>query len=530
VEGFFEKISKNNPMEYLSKLICPHLVGTGWHNVRKATLMLLVTHESNVNQRIRLHILLRGRAGTGKTVFLSHMKDNLQGIMINAELTSKTGLVGDARGKSISSGLLHSYDGNIVGIDELDKMDVKDQNGLLQAMEEGSYMIVKGLHRERFNAEIRAIASINDITKIMKPLRDRFDFQFDCVMSTRRERAGQTRQIVDSFFKKQEEELSKVLRAYLLWVDGFKPDVQDEEEYDEAVNRLANYIRKTETKIDEMSYRNLELSVCRIAWALAKLHKRNIFADDVTEAYLFKDHLLKDTSIAEYVFYKGVNILKIAKLLAEEEYGERFTTLNKKEKDTVLGKRRDLLEKAKGLYVQQMANEFSELEKMRKELTKSNAFDDYIKMKEKEQLLKETEETEKNDTNTGLKLETIVKEKEKKDEDVIYNVKRTDKPLTKEEAEKLSNFFTVKDLHSIFGNYGNKTRAEIIQEMSIKEIIPEAPIRKYICKDCGARVMIDYYCSPYTSPWGYRLCERCWSEMNKSELPQPKSLPNSNKF
>lgn len=490
----------NNPVEYLSQFICPHLVGTNWQNVRKATLFLLVTHESNVNQRIRLHILLKGSAGTGKTVFLSFIKDNLQGVMINAEMTSKTGLVGDARGKNISSGLLHSYDGNIVNIDELDKMNVVDQGGLLQAMEEGSYMIVKGQHRQRFKAEIRAIASVNEISKIMKPLRDRFDFHFDCVMSTRRERAGQTKRIVDSFFKKQEKEMVMVLQAYLLWIGDFKPDVEDEQNYNEAVKRLADYIRRTETKIDELSYRSLELSVLRIAWALAKIHKRNIHADDVTEAVLFKDHLLKENSVSEYKFYQGRDILNIAKTLAERTYGEKFTMLSDTEQETVLKQRTDLLKEAKVLYSEHIKNTFTELEKMRMILTKENAFDLYVKENETS-----FETNERNDSEMGV--------------DVVYNVKKAEHPLTLEESEKISNFFTVKELKKIFGNYGKLSRSELIMKKSMEGVIPAPPIRKYICKTCGEKVIVDTYCSPHTSPWTKQLCEKCYQNWKKSTTP-----------
>lgn len=507
IEDFFKKIAQNNPMEYLSKMICPNLVGTGWKNVRKSTLLMLVTQEQNANQRTRLHILLKGSAGTGKTVFLSWVKDNLQGIMVNAELTSKTGLVGDARGKKISSGLLHSYDGNIVGIDELDKMPARDQNGLLQAMEEGSYMIVKGNHRQRFKSEIRAIGSTNEMKKIIRPLRDRFDFHFECVMSTRRERSKQTKKIVDSFFKKREEEYAKVLRAYLLWLDGFNPEPADDENYNDAVKRLSNYIKLTETKIDGLSYRSLELSILRLTWALAKIHRRNILSDDIHEAIMFKDQLLKSDTTAEYVFYKGKQILDIAKHLAEQEYGERFSTLDDKGKQDVLKKRQDLLQQAKQIYAEQKKQNFTELDRLRKELSESDAFDKYLKEKELERV-------EEVDTNTeeGLELDNIKKEEQPKDEESIYNVKKTDRPLTLDEAEKLAQCFTVKDLHKIFGNF-DCSRAEIIMKMSEKGLLPAPPIRKYICKNCGAKVVIDEYWSPpFSSPWGRRLCKKCFKD------------------
>ena len=138
LEELFEKLARERePLDFLSQFICPTLIGDIWEYIRKATLLLLATQNDINTTRIRLHTLLVGSPGTGKTVFLSWVQENLGGILISSEHTSKTGLVGDARGHRITPGLLADYDGNIVLPDELDKMSGLDQSGLLQAMEEG---------------------------------------------------------------------------------------------------------------------------------------------------------------------------------------------------------------------------------------------------------------------------------------------------------------------------------------------------------------------------------------------------------
>ncbi|UCF49794.1 MAG: minichromosome maintenance protein MCM, partial [Thermoplasmatales archaeon] len=127
VEEYFQIISKENPLEFLSKHICPYLVGTQWDIIRKCALLLGVTND-RPNMRMRLHILLCGGPGTGKSEFLGWWQQKMNGFLINSELTSKTGLVGDARGKKIHPGLLAQCNGNVLLADELDKMSLDDQN------------------------------------------------------------------------------------------------------------------------------------------------------------------------------------------------------------------------------------------------------------------------------------------------------------------------------------------------------------------------------------------------------------------
>lgn len=291
--NLFKELSKKKPFELLSKYICPALVGEKWNMIRKATLLLLVT-EVDLHSRHRLHELLWGAAGTGKTVMLSWIEKNIQGVKINAEMTSKTGLVGDARGNTITGGLLHQYDSNVICIDELDKMNARDQNGLLQAMEEGEYMIVKGKKREKFRAEIRAIASANEIGKITKPLLDRFDFIFYLERPSRNDRAEHTPNLVKNFLGKNTEQEINILTSYLQWIKDFEPTVTDEQVLEKITQLIQMYIRKTHTDIDSISFRNLEHSILRISYALAKLEKSNIETKHVKEAIMFKDKIVQN--------------------------------------------------------------------------------------------------------------------------------------------------------------------------------------------------------------------------------------------
>lgn len=292
VEEYFQIVANENQLEFLSKHICPYLVGSQWDIIRKCSVLMGVTND-RPNMRMRLHILLCGGPGTGKSEFLGWWQQKMKGVLINSELTSKTGLVGDARGKTIYPGLLAQSNGSVLLVDELDKMSIDDQNGLLQTMEEGEYIITKGKNRQAFKAEVRVIATCNDINKIQQPLVDRFDFPFKVVRVSRIQRAEYVSNIIDSFMGKNAKDYSLVVKAYLDWARAAKTRIDPADE--PAIKKaIKDYILNSEANIEGISYRSLEFSILRIAYALALLERSKIKNSHINFAIELKDAILKN--------------------------------------------------------------------------------------------------------------------------------------------------------------------------------------------------------------------------------------------
>ncbi|RLE65011.1 MAG: hypothetical protein DRJ38_04535 [Thermoprotei archaeon] len=302
-ESFEEIVSKTDPLEYFSKLLFPEILGDQYEPIRKAVLLSLATHYDR-GRRTRIHVLIIGPPGTAKTEILKWISSKLGAAFINGEYVSKVGLTGDARGKQVTPGILADYDGHIVCIDELDKIPPKDQSGLLQAMEEGFYTIVKGKHRARFRAEVRVIASANDKSRITTPLLDRFDFVFELRNPDKEERAKHVDKLVEQFFGEYKTPDTRVLLDYLQWITAYEPKVKD---IDKVKEVMKAYIELTNIDFDKYSYRSLELSILRIAYAIAKLSRNDITPEHIVKAITLKDHTLTKEQIRYlYAVAKGL--------------------------------------------------------------------------------------------------------------------------------------------------------------------------------------------------------------------------------
>ena len=284
VEQIREKITGmlegGDPVDFFAPYLFPTIVGEQIDRIRRAVLLQLVTRRDVHGDRTRIHVLLCGPPGCGKTEILFWMRRYLAASFIGPA-TSEVGLKGDARGAEIVPGELHQAHGGVLCIDELDKF-TSDRDALLESMEEGSYKIRKGIHSETFDAEVRILATTNALS-FSAPLLDRFDFIFQLNPPDKEERKTIASALVDSFLEPKGGVKVKVLQEYVEWCRDFEPRKEGEAEVKAILHSWIDH-----TNMEKTSVRAWEASILRVGYALAKLHRENLKPIWVNEAMRIK--------------------------------------------------------------------------------------------------------------------------------------------------------------------------------------------------------------------------------------------------
>ena len=105
-----------DPLEYWYPSLNPLVHGL--ERARKAIILALVSAGDNCKRR-RIHVLLTGEPGTGKSDIRNFLKHEIGAVGVGPS-SSDAGLKADARGKEITPGALNWAHGGVLTIDELD--------------------------------------------------------------------------------------------------------------------------------------------------------------------------------------------------------------------------------------------------------------------------------------------------------------------------------------------------------------------------------------------------------------------------
>jgi Holliday junction resolvasome RuvABC ATP-dependent DNA helicase subunit len=115
----------------------------------------------------RAHTLLVGPAACAKSLFLLQIEKFMRTKVYFAEgaSTTKAGL---------QKFVAENHDKEVIIIDEIDKMPIKDQEGLLTMMERGEFVSTKVRNTQTVRANMVIFATSNSTERLSKPLLSRF--------------------------------------------------------------------------------------------------------------------------------------------------------------------------------------------------------------------------------------------------------------------------------------------------------------------------------------------------------------------
>ena len=115
----------------------------------------------------RAHTLLTGPPASAKSMFMLEIEKYMRSKVYFAEgaCTSKAGL---------QRFIAENQQKEIIIIDEIDKMPLKDQEGLLTMMERGSFTSTKVRNTRTVKSDMVIFATSNSTERLSKPLLSRF--------------------------------------------------------------------------------------------------------------------------------------------------------------------------------------------------------------------------------------------------------------------------------------------------------------------------------------------------------------------
>lgn len=194
----------------------------------KLSLMCLLANPYDGARRERIHVLLYGKPGCGKTALMEPLETNWGALYLSMD-PSGASLKGDSRREDHGAKILNQSDGGIVCIDDIELM--KDMNVLRDVMESGKYTITKnGIHVE-YAARCRLIGATNDIKKVPKPIVNRFDLvhKFDAPT------VNQSMEILKQMLRKEFDgaDAGPLLQYYYYLAQSHDPQTIDEPEIQE---------------------------------------------------------------------------------------------------------------------------------------------------------------------------------------------------------------------------------------------------------------------------------------------------------